>query len=622
VPLALAVCMKQVPNVARIRFDPETRRVVREGVAGLMDSFENRALGFAAGYVAEHGGSFTAITMGPPQAREILEQALALGAARALHLNDRAFAGADTLATARALAAALAPSGYDLILCGRHSTDSETGQVGPEVAELLGIPHLSGVRTLAIDEGGRSLTAERETDDGVDLVQCPLPALVTVSEGIGEEVWPRQEQLDAIDAGAISALTAADLGPPERFGAAGSPTWVGEVYEERPTRLGEVLSGDDPAALAEALVERLIARGAFARPAGDERPRARQRPPERGQAVLVWVELHDGRPRPSAFELLGAAGEIADAIGGHTVAMMAGGDTGDTGDIEVHERLAAYGADVIVRLPRGESGGLATEVDAVQQAIADLSPFAVLLPASAQGRDLAPRVAARLGVGLTGDCIGLRVDEQSRLVMLKPAFGGNIVAPVYSTTVPAMATVRPGLLAAPEPLPHPTVTVRSLSFVPSNESEVGVGRVRLLESRPDPNANVSKLTEAPIVVGVGRGLGGPENLPAIRALAAELQAEIGATRVVTDLGWLPRQRQIGLTGRAVAPSLYVAVGVSGSFNHMVGVLKAGTIVAINRSPRAPIAKTADYTLVGDWGDLVPALIAALARARGRGRLLL
>lgn len=611
-PLALAVCMKQVPNVARIRFDPETRRVVREGVAGLMDSFENRALGFAAGYVAAHGGSLTAITMGPPQAREILEQALALGAVRALHLNDRAFAGADTLATARALAAALAPGGYDLILCGRHSTDSETGQVGPEVAELLGIPHLSGVRTLTIDEAARTLTAERETDDGVDLVQCPLPALVTVSEGIGEEVWPRQEQLDAIDAGAITALTAADLGPPERFGAAGSPTWVDEVYEERPTRLGELLTGDAPAALAEELVEKLIARGAFARPAGEERPRARQRPPGRGPAVLVWVELHAGRPRPSAFELLGAASAIADAIAGHTVAAVPGGDE------EVCERLAAHGADLVLRLPPAEPGALEAEVQAVQQTIAALAPFAVLLPASAAGRDLAPRVAARLGLGLTGDCIGLRLDEQGRLVMLKPAFGGNIVAPVYSTTSPAMATVRPGLLAAPEPLPHPIVSVHNGSFVPSGESEPG--RVRLLESRADPSANVAELAEARIVVGVGRGVGGPENLPAIRALAAELQAEIGATRVVTDLGWLPRQRQIGLTGRAIAPSLYIAVGVSGSFNHMVGVLKAGTIVAINRGPRAPITKAADYTAVGDWAELVPALTAALARARGTGRL--
>jgi len=616
VPLALAVCMKQVPNVARIRFDPETRRVVREGVAGLMDSFENRALGFAAAYRAERGGGLTAVTMGPPQAREILEQALALGADRALHLNDRAFAGADTLATARALAAALRPGGYDLILCGRHSTDSETGQVGPEVAELLGIPHLSGVRAMQIDETARTLTAERETDDGIDLLQCPLPALVTVSEAIGEEVWPRQDQLDAIDQSAIATLAAADLGPPERFGAAGSPTWVGEVYEERPERLGDVLTGDDPAVLAEELVEKLLARGAFARPAGAAPPRARQRAPERGQAVLVWAELHDGRPRPSAFELLGAAGEIADAIGGHTAAVVSGGDE------RVDERLAAHGADRVLRIADDGTRVMERHILGLQWAIQQTTPFAVLLPASADGRDLAPRLAARLGLGLTGDCIGVRVDEAGRLVMLKPAFGGNIVAPVYSTTAPALATVRPGLLGAPAPLPHPIINMNATNATNVPDSAAPASRlgIRLLESRPDPRANVSELTEAAIVVGVGRGVGGPENLPAIHALAAELHAEIGATRVVTDLGWLPRQRQVGLTGRAIAPALYVAVGVSGSFNHMVGVLKAGTIVAINRSPRAPIAKAADYTIIGDWAEVVPALSGALARARGAGRL--
>ncbi|HEY7294308.1 MAG TPA: electron transfer flavoprotein subunit alpha/FixB family protein, partial [Dehalococcoidia bacterium] len=389
-----------------------------------------------------------------------------------------------------------------------------------------------------------------------------------------------------------------------------SPTWVGEVYEERPLRLGEVLTGDDPSALAHELVERLLVRGAFARRSGEERPRARQRPPERGQAVLVWVESQEGRPRPSAFELLGAAGEIADAIDGHTVAI-----TGSSGDGHIERQLAAHGADRVLAVDEIGPYRMEPAAAVLSQVIRSESVFAVLLPASADGRDLAPRVAARLGLGLTGDCIGLRVDEQERLVMLKPAFGGNIIAPVYSTTSPAMATVRPGLLAAPEPLPHPALHVTAMPRADGHASEL-----RLLESRPDPYANVSELTEATIVVGVGRGVGGPEHLPAIRALAAELHAEIGATRVVTDLGWLPRQRQVGLTGRAIAPALYLAVGVSGSFNHMVGVLKAGTIVAINRSPRAPITKTADYTIVGDWAEVVPALTTAFAQARGAGRL--
>jgi electron transfer flavoprotein alpha subunit len=604
--------MKQVPNVARIRFDPETRRVVREGVAGLMDSFENRALAFAVTYRAQHEASVTAITMGPPQAREILEQAIATGADRAIHLCDRAFAGADTLATSRALALALQPGEFDLILCGRHSTDSETGQVGPELAEHLGIPHLTGVRALQIDEATRTLTAERETDAGIDVLTCPLPALVTVSEGIGEEVWPRPEALKSVDAEAITTLAAADLGAPvELFGAAGSPTWVGEVFLQQPSRLAVVLSGDDPAALVERLVDELIALDAFTRSASGPAPRARQRARDNGPAVWVWAEHRGGTLRPATLELLGAAGEIADAIGGHTAAVLAGGSPG------MLEELAAHGADEV--LQAGASGLNGYDAEALTtvlaQAIEQEQPYAVLVPASADGREIAPRVAARLGLGLTGDCIGFQVTPEGGLAQLKPAFGGNIIAPVFSRTWPQMATVRPGLLGIPERLSGAAVNLRRLDGPPPPH-----GRVRLVESRIDPAAAVSDLESASVVVGVGRGVGGPEYMPVVQALASALGAELGATRVVTDLGWLPRQRQVGLTGRAISPSLYVAVGVSGSFNHMVGVSKAGTIVAINRSPRAPIARAADFTIVGDWAELVPLLTTALARARAAGRM--
>jgi electron transfer flavoprotein alpha subunit len=609
--LKIAVCMKQVPNVARIRFDPETRRVVREGVAGLMDTFENRALGFAARYRAEHGASVTAITMGPPQAREILEQAIATGTDDAIHLSDRAFAGADTLATSRALAAALRPRDFDLILCGRHSTDSETGQVGPELAEHLGIPHITGVRLLEIDERERTVRAERETDDGIDVLACPLPALISVSEEIGEEVWPKPEALKAVDPAAIATLGAADLdGNPSEFGAAGSPTWVGEIYAEQTARLGVVIAEGEPDAMAEELVAALLERSAFAAAAEIAPLPARQRSPRQGPNVWVWAEHAGSRLRPVSFELLGAAAAIADSLDGNTATLLLGGDEA------MQCELAAHGADEVLVAPLAGSPRyeMETYTAVLAAAIASEQPYAVLLPASADGRDLAPRVAARLGLGLTGDCIGLQVDAEGRLVQLKPAFGGNIIAPVYSRTTPQMATVRPGLLGVPGRNPAAVVRKRTLP-APAPQT-----RIRLVGSRPDPATAVSELEEAAIVVGVGKGVGGPEGLPAIRELAGTLGAQVGATRAVTDLGWLPRQRQVGLTGRAIAPALYVAVGVSGSFNHMVGVLKAGTIVAINRSPRAPIAKAADFTLIGDWAELVPALNRALGRAREQGRL--
>ena len=610
-PLKIAVCMKQVPNVARVRFDPETRRIVREGVPGLMDTFENRALGYAVAYRTEHGAHVTAVTMGPPQAREILEQGIATGADNAIHLCDRAFAGSDTLATSRALALALRPHDFDLVLCGRHSTDSETGQVGPEVAELLGLPHLSGVRRLAVDEDARMLQVEQQTDDGIDVLGCPLPALVTVSEEIGEEVWPQPSALEAVDPAAIRTLGAPDLAEDlSLFGADGSPTRVGEVYSEQSNRLGVVLSDDEPVVLAEQLVEALIERGSFDA-TGTAALMATRRPADRGRSVWVWAEHRDGLPRAASLELLGAAAAIAEAIGGHTAAIVAGGGKG------LAHTLAAHGADEVltVRESGPDAYGLEHHVATLSGAINAEKPYAVLFIAGGEGRDLAPRVAARLGLGLTGDCIGLRVDGDGNLVQLKPAFGGNIVAPVYSRTWPQMATVRPGLLHVPSPLADAPVNQRPLPTIRAVKP-----RIHFIESLPDVMSDVSGLMQARIVVGVGRGIGGPEGLPVVRRLADSLRAEIGATRVVTDLGWLPRQRQVGLTGRAISPALYIVVGVSGSFNHMVGVLKAGTTVAINRSPRAAIAKVVDFTLIGDWAELVPALTNAITRAKTRGRL--
>ncbi|HZU75832.1 MAG TPA: FAD-binding protein, partial [Dehalococcoidia bacterium] len=571
--------------------------------------FENRALAFACAYKAAHGAHLTAVTMGPPQAAEILEQALALGADDALHLCSPAFAGSDTLATARALAAALRGRPLDLVLCGRHSTDSETGQIGPELAELLGLPHVTGVRRLDVDEAARRITVERETDDGIAVLALPLPALVTVAEGIGEEAWPAPAAMAGVERDRIVTLGPEDIGlPPAQAGAAGSPTWVGEVYAEQNARLGVVLNEGSPEELAERLVALLIEKDAFAART-EAPPRATRRSPERGGAVWCVAEHHEGRPRAVSFELLGAAARIADALGGHTAALLLGGSE------ELAAMLARAGADEVLHAPdAGDRYDMERYAATLAEAIRHEGPLVVLVPASADGRDLAPRVAARLGLGLTGDCLDVTVDAEGEIVQLKPAFGGNIVAPVYSRTRPVMATVRPGVLTAPAPLPSAEPRLRRLE-TPAVQSVI-----RLLELRPDAAAGADRLTHANVVIGVGRGLGGPENLPAVRALARTLGAEIGASRVVTDLGWLPRQRQIGLTGRAIAPSVYIAVGISGSFNHLVGVLKAGTIVAVNRSPRAPIARAADYTLVGDWAELVPALDHAFAHARTEGRL--
>ena len=614
--MKIAVCIKQVPVVSMLKFDNETRRVVREGVPSEVNPFDVLAMSLAANLKRECAAEVVAYTMGPPQARDALVQCLAMGADSAVHLSDRAFAGSDTLATARALSMALAGQGYDLIICGRNSVDAETGQVGPEIAELLDLPQVSAVRRLELDlaanGGNGALTAERLTDEGYDVVRCDLPALITVTEDVAPEVYPNRAARQAAQDKPIATLTAADLSADASvFGLDGSPTYVSEIYSVKPQR-DRIIARDKPVSEAVAeLMAYLQARGVFdgAKPGGASPTHQRGGRRKRGDMGAIWVvaETLGGELRPATLELLGRACELADALHTCVEAVL-------IGDEVAHHAaaLAAYGADGAhlaqhKRLARYET---ALYTETLAGAIRAHAPYAVLLPSTLNGRDLAARLAARLSLGLTGDCIGLEVDDDGRLVQLKPAFGGDIVAPILSRTRPYMATVRPGMLTQVAPDYGVSAPV-----TPIPTDALGDARAQILRSVADESAAGAELDSADTIVGVGKGIGGPDNLPLVRELADTLGAPLGATRDVTELGWLPRQYQIGLSGKSVAPNLYVAVALRGVFNHTVGIQKAGTIVAVNNSARSPIFQAADFGILGDYAEVLPELISALKAQR-------
>lgn len=604
------VLVKQVPVVSAMQLDPDTKTLKREGVPSEVSAFDVRGLLKALELREAHGGQVVALTMGPPQAEEALRHCLALGADRAVHLSDRAFAGADTLATARALALACEKEGYDLILCGRHSTDAETGQVGPEVAELLAIPQVTGAAKLALGGDARSLRVERETDAGFETLDCPLPALVSATEDLAPERFPRKAEREAAKDKPIETVCAADLSDDtSQFGAAGSPTWVESVQTVEDRRETRVLEGTLPEQVAT-LVQELVARGLFGTWADDGAAAdglQRTGAPEPGKAVWVVAETLDGAVRPVSLELLGKAVELSASYRGEVGAVSIG-----SGLAAYHAQLAAHGAEVIYAADDPRLAGYDTDLyaDVLTGAIRTHAPAVVLLGATAIGRDVAPRVAARLGLGLTGDCVDLEVDTEGRLRQLKPAFGGNILAPILSKTTPDMATVRPGMVSRRAPESDRTARVESLTLTPDAR-----GRVTLVERTGAAAAKAAELDTADVAIGVGKGIGGPENLPVIEELAAVLDAPLASTRDVSDLGWLPRQHQVGITGRAIAPKLYFAIGIRGAFEHTVGVRKAGTVVAINTKAKAPIFKSADLGIVGDYAEVVPLLTAALRRAK-------
>ncbi|HEX2045135.1 MAG TPA: FAD-binding protein [Gaiellaceae bacterium] len=599
------VCLvKQVPNPAHVRLDPETRKLVREGVPLELNEFDVYAVTEALRLREADGGEVVTMTMGPPQAEAVLATTLAMGVDRAIHLSDHVFAVADTIGTSRTLALALAREGADLVLCGRKTVDSETWQVPPEVAAHLGWPQLTNVDRIELLDG--RIRARRETDEGYDTYELAPPAVLSVTESINQGIWPARRDVEATPtAGRVTLWQATDLVPEvheydKRFGQTGSPTRVLAVRDVTPERRGERAA--TPGEAAARILELLAAAGGPPLSPWEKPERLGEKP---GKAYDCWsvVEVVDGRPRRVSLELLGKGRELAGKLGGANVALVLGAGADDAA-----REAARHGAERVVVLDdeRLAEYHPETYAAALRQVLERERPHVLLIPSTVTGRDYGPRAAGELELGMTGDCVDLAVDKAGRLIQYKPAYGGNIVSVIMGSTTPQLATVRPGMFAPVEPrddVEAERVDLR-LDGLPAP-------RTRLLERRREPDTAAHELDAAAVVLCVGKGVGGPEALPEVAALAGRLGAAVGASRDVADAGWLPKNRQIGLTGRTVAPRLYLAVGVRGAFEHLVGSVKAGVIAALNANERAPIFRAADVGLVGDWRETLPPLVDGL-----------
>ncbi len=613
------VLLKQVPEPAEIVVEAATRRIRREGVALQLNPFDRRALLEALRLRDEVGGTVTALSMGPPQAEEVLREAMGLGADRAIHLSDRAFAGADTLATARALGAVLARIGFDLILAGRYSIDSDTGQVPPELAGLLGVELLPGVRRLAIEiEQGRAvIAAECETDEGWWGARMSPPVIATCTDRWATRI-PRilpdaERATDAL----VERWGVAECGlDPALVGSAGSPTSVEALRSLQVLRERRVLVlADDVDRAVEHLLAELVA---SPRAAALPQVVGPQHTPDGRLAgsILVVAECdRAGRLAAVSRELLRLADELAcqQGVGVSLLPLhpvrVAGAPAPPPLDVVA---LGALGVDLVLAPSTGWEA--VHSLAALESILGNGPPPAVLLgPATSLGRGVLPVLAGRLGLGMIGDAIGVECDGDGQILALKPAFGGQIVAPIVSRSPTVVVTLRPGLVApieataarpaaqrrevpagAPLPLLFPPVVAEGV--------EVDAGGVALESAR--------------IVVCVGYGLGAA-GVALAGDLARSCGGEIAATRRVCDLGWLPRQRQVGLSGRNVAPEVYLGLGVRGSFNHTVGIGRAGRVLAVNRDPAAEIFAAADLGIAGDAVEVVRQLLARLALAPPR-----
>ena len=314
--------------------------------------------------------------------------------------------------------------------------------------------------------------------------------------------------------------------------------------------------------------------------------------------ILTFAETRDGKLRRASLEAVSEARRLADGLGVQVECVVVG-----SGVKPLAAELGSYGADRVHVFDAPELAAYATEIHAraVAQVVASSKPGIVLIPFTAAGKDLAPRVAAKLGAGLASDCVALEIKD-GKLQARRPMYSGKAFATVSWAGDPQIATLRSNVFALAKRQPG-----RAAEVVEATVDAKARACVTAVHAKATGKL---ELSEAQVIVSGGRGMKGPEHFPLVENLAAAMGAAVGASRASVDAGWVDHQMQVGQTGKTVSPTLYIACGISGAIQHLAGMSSSKVIVAINKDGDAPIFKVANYGIVGDVFEVVPQLTEA------------
>ena len=566
--MEILVCIKRVPTVGgKIAVTPDGQEVDTRASGFSISPHEECAVEEAVQITERDGGSVSVLTLGPEAAIEQLRGALALGAHRAvlLETDGREFG---PIATAAAIAAEVRAHPYDLVLLGNEAADTGDYQVGVRLAHELGWPVATGIKNLSVSDG--AVVARREYRGVEEAYSLPLPAVVTVKEGIN---LPRYPSLP----GRLRAKRAAV----DRS----SPDWAAEGLRKSALRVPE--SSKHQAEVLGEGVDAVPRWSASWRNGGCSRDRA-----------LVLVELDGAEPADASLRAL----TLARSVGDVNAVVFA--------DAAPQDTLAGYGVtDVYLIEPSSLEGyapqawarvlaGLATETGAT----------AVLAAGTDRGNEVLAHLGAITGLPMAANCTLVTPDGGKTHRLVRHRWAGLLLedavmeAPValFTVATDSVAAVSAETPAAIQVHVHKPELAEADLVVRAAESPAGAGGASLATAR--------------VVVGGGRGVGGPDGFAPLEELAGLLGGVVGVSRVVTSEGWRPHKQQVGQTGTKITPELYLACGISGAIQHIAGCAGAKHIIAINTDPGAPILAHADYAVIGDLHQVIPALIEAL-RAR-------
>ncbi len=586
--LKILVPIKQVPRTEEIALD-ESGRLIRHGVDLEINAFCRRAIAKSVELAREHGGTVTAVTMGPPAAQAALREAIAAGVDEGYLLSDPGLAGSDTLVTAQVLARFVAEFGpFSMIMLGRFSIDAGTGQVGPQLAELLGLPYAGAANSIEFEDEFVALHCE--LDSGTRELVVQLPAVIAVAERLCSPSKPSPESIASVGIDQVKVLDADRLGIDFPIGIDGSPTFVRGM-----TRVQQARSGLSwPGPLEEQIAKlSLFLEGRDL--AGGNEPCSRSMDSSLSLSSIVVVCDHEQR---AATEELIAFAKTLGAPGQSRVTLI-GFDDGQGafsgGDFSIELRGSKHEADVAAVLAEW---------------ISDNPPELIIAPATGFGREVAARLAAALRVGLIGDALELEIVDGGKVVAYKPVGSELTMAAISTRSAVQIVTMKPGRVTR-------AADASQFLSVPSDQVVTVPRRANIETISRNITEDVRELDEARLVIGVGLGVD-PNDYPFLYEQAARIGASVACTRKVADRGWMPRSRQIGVTGRSIAPALYLAVGTRGSFNHLVGVNGAGTILGINNDPAAVLTAATDAVVVSDWKIALPRIVELVAGFVGLG----
>jgi electron transfer flavoprotein alpha subunit len=570
-------------------------------------------------------------SMGPGSFESALRTAISMGYDEAYLLSDRKLGGSDTYATGLAISTMLKHLGFTkyskepfVIFAGRQTSDGDTAHVPSQVAENLGIPQATFCQS-AKPDGKGNIIAKRIIEGGYQMMQLPMPCLISLTP---TGIPPRKPSL----IGAIKARNAAikvfgvediHLGT-EKIGLSGSPTIVSAVANIESERPPIVLSeGTNEATLVNSLIANMK-KGGNVLQRKEVKEKAEKEAPDfpvvdtRGdnKHILTWVEIANGQIARPSLELFTPARHLAGQLGSDTriKTVLIGKNVAP-----LAQTLFEHGADevILVEDDKLEEYLVLPFSDIIAQIIREQKPEIALFAATTSGRELAPRIAVKTGSGVTADCTGLEIGEYINrkektiirpiLHSRRPTYGESKLATILGFVYPQISTARAGTFEVPAKEEGRTGTISK--FKPEFVDEDF--RAQILETVRG-GGGLQNLFDAEIIVSGGRGATS-DGLKLVKELAEALKeqglkAEWAVSRVVVDEGFAEYARQIGQTGKTVRPKVYVAIGISGAIQHLAGMKESGTVVAIDRNPKAAIFRNADFGIVGEYEDVVPELI--------------